>query len=430
MQVVMLLAGEGTRMHPLTYTKPKPLLKVANRAILEHNLENLKRSGVRDIILVVGYLQQEIKKFLENSHEFNFNFILQDEQLGTGHALLQTKDSIKDENFTVMYGDDLYHYEDIKRTLNNDLCVTAKEVSDPERFGIFTLENNFVKDLVEKPKNYVSNLANTGLYVLNKDIFKSLQELEKSKRNEFELTDAILHLSKEHSINCEITNNWIPIGYPWDLLTANEEKLKELSNSIDETSFIDKNVTIENSVESGKNTKIKNGAYIEGPVVIGDNCIIGPNCYIRPNSVIGDDCRIGNAVEIKNTTIGNETKIEHLTYIGDSIIGENCNFGAGTVVANLRHDNKTIRAKIKGKFVDTQRRKFGTIMGDYTKTGIKTSIYPGVTLGPFSWTSPGAVVKENIPPLTLDGNKILDETKFDPELSEKIKFVRNKLMIE
>ncbi|MBU5537306.1 MAG: sugar phosphate nucleotidyltransferase [Candidatus Aenigmatarchaeota archaeon] len=425
MQAVMLLAGEGTRMRPLTYTKPKPLLKFCNQTILQHNLEQLKHVGIKDIILVVGYLQASVRKFLENFEGFNFRFVIQDRQLGTGHALMQAKDYIKDKNFLVIYGDDLYHHEDIEKILKNDLCVTAKEVDDPTRFGIFILENGFVESLVEKPENFISNLANTGLYMLNKDIFKFLENIPISQRNEFELTDAILQMSKEYKIKCEITNNWIPIGYPWDLLTASELKLKELnSNSINNTTVIEKNVTIENFVKIGENTKIKNGSYIEGPVVIGDNCIIGPNCYIRTNSVIGNGCRIGNGVEIKNSIIGDETKIGHLSYVGDSVIGDNCNFGAGTVVANLRHDNKTIRVMVKGELIDTKRRKFGIVMGDYTKTGIKTAFYPGVMIGPFSWTSPAAVIKENIKPLTLDGIKILDETNFGIELSQKIKFVQ------
>lgn len=423
----MFLAGEGTRMRPLTYTKPKPLLKIANQTILQHNLEQLKHNDVNDVILVVGYLQDHIKNFLKNFREFNFQFVIQSQQSGTGHALLQAKDLIKEENFMVMYGDDLYHHDDVKKALENDLCVTAREVIDPERFGIFTIENGIITDLIEKPQNSASNLANTGLYVLNKNIFDFFTKVNKSQRNEIELTDSILLMSKEYSVKCEITNNWIPIGYPWDLLTANEIKIKTLQDFIDDTSHIDKNVTIEGNKKIGKNTRIKNGAYIEGPVIIGDNCVIGPNCYIKPNSVIGNGCRIGNGVEIKNTLVGDETNIEHLAYIGDSIIGNNCNLGAGTITANLRHDNKSIRVIVKGELVDTLRRKFGTVMGDYTKTGIKASIYPGVMLGPFTWTSPGVILKENVKPLSLDGNKALDERKFDSNLSEKIRFVQNKL---
>lgn len=415
----MLLAGEGTRMRPLTYTKPKPLLKVAGQTLIGHNLENLNRNGIDDIVVVVGYLQNEIKNLLKDFKGFNFKFVLQNERLGTGHALLEAKDFIESETFMVMCGDDIYHHDDIKRVLNNDLCVTAKEVGNPQGFGVFTLENGFVKNLIEKPSNHVSNLANTGLYVLNKDIFNLIQSLKKSQRNEIELTDSVLHMSKEQSIKCEITNNWIPIGYPWDLLTANEIKMRELDSENFDTSFIEKNVTTEGIVKVGKNTKIKNGAYIEGPVIIGDNCVVGPNCYIRSNSVVGNGCRLGNGAEIKNTLIGNSSNIEHFSYIGDSIIGNNCNLGAGTITANLRHDNKTIRVMVKGEWIDTRKRKFGVVLGDWTKTGIHTSLYQGIMMGPFSWTSPSITVKENIEPLTLfDGSKKnLDASKFENILS-------------
>lgn len=431
MQAIILLAGEGTRMHPLTYTTPKPLLKVANQTILEHNLEQLKANGINDIILIVGYLQDEIKNFVKNIAGFNFKFVVQDKQLGTGDALLQAKDSVETYNFLVMYGDDFHHRDDIKRILNNELCVTAKEVDDPERFGVFKVENGSVKDLVEKPREFVSKLANTGLYILDKRIFNFIEKIKKSPRGEFELTDAISDMGKEYDIKCEVIVNWIPIGYPWDLLTANEAKLKELhSSEIDSTAYIEKNTTIVNFVKIGKDTVIKSGTYIEGPVVIGNNCVIGPNCYIRENSVIGNDSRVGNGSEVKNSIIGSDTYIRHLSYVCDSIVGNNCNFGAGTIIANLRHDNKTIRITMRGELIDTKRRKLGVTMGDYTKTGIKTSIYPGVSLGPFSWTSPGAIVKENIPPLTIDGNRSLEEAKFAPLLIENIKFVKNKLMKE
>ncbi len=430
MQAVILLAGEGTRMRPLTYTTPKPLLKISDKTILDYNLKQLKLNGINDIVLVVGHLQENIVKFTDNSSDFKFKIVVQNERLGTGHALLQTKDLVEDR-FIVICGDDLYHHEDIRKAIKNDLCVTAKEVDEPHKFGVFTLENGFVKELVEKPKNSISNLVNTGLYILDRNIFNFLEKTQISKRKEFELTDAILQMSKEYGIKCEITNNWIPIGYPWDLLNANEIKIREIeSSSIDGTSFIGENCTIENIVKIGRNTKIKNGAYIEGPVVIGSNCVIGPNCYIRPNSVIGNDCRIGNSVEIKNALIGDGTKIEHLTYVGDSIIGNDCNLGAGTITANLRHDNKTIRVMVKGQLIDTKRRKFGIVMGDYTKTGVRTSMYPGILIGPFSWTTPGTNVKENIDPLTLvDGNeeRIINESKFDPELQGKIRFIQTKV---
>lgn len=423
MQAIMLLAGEGRRMRPLTYTKPKPLLKIANTTILEHNLEQLKKNDITDIVLVTGYLEEQVKEFTENFPDLKLTFSTQNERLGTGHALLQTKNLV-DDKFLVMCGDDLYHHEDIGRIIKNDVCVTAKKVDNPKRFGVFVLENECVKDLIEKPDKAISNLANTGLYVLNKKIFGFLEELRPSKRNEFELTDAILDMSRKFPIKCELINNWIPIGYPWDLLTANEIKMNEMKSAIDETATIENNATITGNVDIGKNTVIKNGAYIEGPVIIGSDCVIGPNCYIRENSVIGDGSRIGNGSELKNSIIGSCTFVRHLSYVCDSVVGDNCNFGAGTITANLRHDNKTIRVSVEKELVDTKKRKLGVVMADFTKTGINTSTYPGVMMGPFTWTLPGSVVRENIRPLTLDGVKNLDESKFGSEYADMIKSVR------
>jgi bifunctional UDP-N-acetylglucosamine pyrophosphorylase/glucosamine-1-phosphate N-acetyltransferase len=418
MKAIMLVAGESTRMYPLTYNKPKPLLKIINKTILQHNLEQLKANNVDEITLVVGHEADQIKNsFGTNFNGIKLNYVFQNERLGTGHALLQAKDFVKDTSFIVIYGDDVYHKDDIKLCFNYYVCVTAKEVPDPERFGVFLLENNAVRGLIEKPKDSISNLANTGLYVFNKDIFSVIEDLPKSERGEIELTDAVKKLISGQPVPYEILKKWMPVGYPWDLLTANETMIKEIEkekNLIDKTSVVEKNATLEGPVKVGKNTRIKNGAYIEGPVVIGDDCTIGPNCYIRVGTVIGNECKIGNAVEIKNSIIGDNTNIGHLSYIGDSVIGNNCNLGAGTITANLRHDKKTVKAMVKGQLVDTGRKKFGAVLADYTKTGIHTSIYPGVMIGPFSWTTPGSIVKENIEPFNLfDGTqKPLDKSKF------------------
>lgn len=128
-------------------------------------------------------------------------------------------------------------------------------------------------------------------------------------------------------------------------------------------------------------------------MVIGDYCDIGPNCFIRPSTAIGNKVRIGNAVEVKNTIVMEGTHIGHLSYVGDSVIGRRCNFGAGTKVANLRHDGKNIKVMLKGRIIDSGRRKLGVIMGDDVHTGINTSINIGVVMGKGRATVPGEVVK-------------------------------------
>jgi NDP-sugar pyrophosphorylase family protein len=143
----------------------------------------------------------------------------------------------------------------------------------------------------------------------------------------------------------------------------------------------------------GKDTVIMAGAYIEGPVIIGENCKIGPNCYIRPYTCLGNDVRVGNAVEVKNSAVMDGTKIGHLSYVGDSVIGESCNFGAGTICSNLRHDKANIISYIKGQKVDSGRRKLGAIMGDDVKTGIHTTVYPGTVIESGYRGLPAAVLK-------------------------------------
>jgi NDP-sugar pyrophosphorylase family protein len=157
---------------------------------------------------------------------------------------------------------------------------------------------------------------------------------------------------------------------------------------------IENNVVIKGIVSIGKGTIIRSGSYIVGPVIIGENCDIGPNCYIRSSTAIADKCHIGAGVEIKNSIIMTGSKIPHLSYVGDSIIGENCNLGAGTKIANLKLDKTNISV---GQ-LDTKRRKFGAIIGDRVQTGINTSINVGTMIGNDSFLGPGASVHGVISP--------------------------------
>jgi NDP-sugar pyrophosphorylase family protein len=134
---------------------------------------------------------------------------------------------------------------------------------------------------------------------------------------------------------------------------------------------------------------VRSGAYVEGPVVIQSGADVGPNAYVRGATVIGSGVRVGNAVEVKNSILMKGATVGHLSYVGDSVLGADVNFGAGTTVANLRHDDANVRMRVKGGPVDTGRRKLGVVVGDGTKTGINTSINAGVKLGAKTRTPPG-----------------------------------------
>lgn len=185
------------------------------------------------------------------------------------------------------------------------------------------------------------------------------------------------------------------IRHSWDLLRANEQYVGGLLES-EIQGEVHPLAVIEGVVRIGEGTRILPGVFIEGNVVIGKNCKIGPNCYLRGHTSIGDQCHVGNAVEIKNSILLSKTNVGHLSYVGDSVLGERVNFGAGTVTSNLRHDGKNHRTLVEGKLVDTGRRKFGTIIGDDVHTGIQTAIYPGRKLFPATSTLPGAVVSDDL----------------------------------
>jgi bifunctional UDP-N-acetylglucosamine pyrophosphorylase/glucosamine-1-phosphate N-acetyltransferase len=150
-------------------------------------------------------------------------------------------------------------------------------------------------------------------------------------------------------------------------------------------------------VSVAKGARVRSGAYIQGPAFIGEFSDIGPNCFIRPYTSVGTNVKIGNACEIKNSIIMDKTRIRHLSYVGDSVIGENCNLGAGSIVANYRLDGKTIKMGIKGGIVSSERTKLGVFLGDGVKTGINTLLMPGVTIGRDSWIGPNLIVYRDVP---------------------------------
>lgn len=185
------------------------------------------------------------------------------------------------------------------------------------------------------------------------------------------------------------------IRYPWDILSANERYVSSLRENLIEGE-VHPTAVIEGVIHVGPGTRILPGVFIEGNVIIGANCKIGPNCYIRGNTSIGNNCHIGQAVEIKNCLILSRTNVGHLSYVGDSVLGERVNFGAGTIVSNLRHDGRNHRSMVNGELIDTGRRKFGCIVGDGVHTGIHTTIYPGRKLWPDTSTRPGEIVSKDL----------------------------------
>jgi len=396
MQAVILVAGKSTRTYPLTLTRPKPLLSIGGTTIIEHLLKQLE-GLVEEVVLIVGYRKEMIQQRLgTNWNSLKITYCEQKEQKGTGHAVLQAKPSIKDQ-FIAMNGDDIYDRIDIEQLLKFKYAALVRYEDDPSQFGVFHVdEQNRVLNLIEKPKQFVGNLANVGCYKFDRTIFDILENTALSERGEIEITSAVLSLARKEDFYVQpIKGFWLSNGFPWELLNSQSFFMKQ-ENQKEIRGIIENNVHIKGTLSIGENSTIKSGVYIEGPVIIGKNCNIGPNCYIRGCTSIGDNCTIGQSVEIKNSIIMDNTNICHLSYIGDSVIGEGVNLAVGFITANVRHDNKNVMSMIKGKLFDTKMKKLGAIIGDGVKTGANTTTYPGRKIWPKKQTSIGQIIKNDI----------------------------------
>ncbi len=390
LDAVILAAGKGERLRPLTENRPKPLLPIAGKPILEHIIEKIY-DKVDNIYVVVKYKREKIIEHFNNYDKIVF--LNQGDLEGTGEALLTAENYISDE-FIVINGDIVFE-DSLDEILNYDYAIAVKKVNNPENFGVFLVdEKNNIIDLEEKPKFPKSNLINAGIYKLKRDIFKYLKEIPISERGEKELTDAIKLLIKEKEVKAiELKGYWNDIGYPWSLLEANKYFLDKIETKID--GEIEENVVIKGKVIIEKGAKIRANSVIEGPAIIKSGAIVGPLAYIRPYTVLMENTFVGNSSEVKGSIIMRNTKIPHLSYVGDSIIGENCNFGCNTITANLRFDNKPVKVNIKGKRVESVR-KLGVIMGDNVKTGVQVSFMPGVKVGSNCWIGANCLIDRDV----------------------------------
>jgi UDP-N-acetylglucosamine diphosphorylase / glucose-1-phosphate thymidylyltransferase / UDP-N-acetylgalactosamine diphosphorylase / glucosamine-1-phosphate N-acetyltransferase / galactosamine-1-phosphate N-acetyltransferase len=390
-QAVILAAGKGTRCHPLTLTRSKVLLKVANKTLIEHNLSQLE-GLVDEVVVVVGYLGEMVKELVGDTFgNLKIHYVEQKKQDGTGGALLLCRDFLRGR-FIVLNGDDLYSRSDIENCLKHPFCVMVRKVNDPEKWGIFDVKDKIVAGFQEKPTKPKTNLANTGLYVFDTSIFE--HTLEKSDRGEFEVTDYVNYLSGNVGVSCvEVKDYWLPVGYPWHILEANAFLSGRAESKND--GKIEDNVNIKGKLLLGRGSVIKSGSYIEGDVVIGENCVIGPNCYIRGPVAIGDGCKLGNSVEVKDSVIFDNTSIPHLNYVGDSVLGSGVNFGAGTITANLRFDHGDVKMTINDGRVSSGRAKLGVTIGDNVQMGINVSLMPGIRIWPNSKIKPGECVSKD-----------------------------------
>ncbi len=367
-QAVVLAAGEGERLKPFTASKPKVMIKVANKPILQYVVEALERNGIRRILLVVGYKKEKIMDYFEDGKALGveIDYVFQKHLLGTGDALKQAENKT-DARFLVLSGDNVIEADTISDSgiLDvNENAILIKTHRDVSKYGVVTVKKGMVEDIIEKPGEEISNLVNTGIYAFEKEIFAFMKaELTSALRN-------IIHQGKRVKA-CETHGAWLDAVYPWDILSLNSIVMRKNPAKVE--GKIERGVTIDGQVSIGKNSVLRANSYVKGPVIIGENCEIGPNACIFPSTSIGNDVTIGAFTEIKNSVLSDMVKIGSFSSIQDSIFDVGSSVEGGFIARSEEAD-----IEISGEH---HRVKVGAMVGEYCEIGSNVIAYPGTIIG-------------------------------------------------
>jgi len=387
-QAVILAAGEGQRLRPFTVTKPKVMLSVADKPILQYVIESLAQNGVRNIVLVVGYRREQVFDYIGSAEQFGVDvvYITQEKQLGTAHALVQAKAVIKND-FLVLPGDNLIEADTIARFVTTKPnSVLVKRVDNPVRYGVVTIDKGKVKAITEKPREAISNIVNTGIYAFTTEIFNFIEA-------ELDIPEVINKmLAQGYPISAQETDGtWLDVVYPWDILSLNDAILHQAQANLGGT--IEAGVSVKGLVSVGEDTVVRSGSYIVGPVVIGRNCDIGPNVCILPATSIGDNVVISSFSEIKNSVVGDDVSIGPGCIIQDSVIDKGCVINGHFTAASSQAD-----VEVNGEH---HLVNIGAMLGEGCRLGNSIVAQPGVIVGNHSQVQALKLIRGRLPDRSL-----------------------------
>ena len=389
MKVLFLCGGIGKRMFPLT--EDKFLLKFLGKTLLEHQLDTALKAGLRRFIIVANPTNlARIESIATRYQNAEFEFVLQEKPLGIADALGNARHLIKDEILLVNPNDVFENtvYTNLlgaRRKEKTAAFITGYKVKSYFPGGYLMVnEHGSLTRILEKPGkgSEPSDMVNI-LAHLHTDPETLLHYISNVKTNEDDVYEqAIDAMCKA---NCSIkvvpyTDAWTPIKYPWHVLDVVRYFLDRAATCISPDAHISTQAAIDGKVIIEEGVRVLENAVVRGPVYIGRNTVIGNSTLVRSYSHLGADCVVGFGTEIKESYVGDGTQF-HMNYAGDSVIGRQCSFGAGTIIANWRFDTKTVQVKVGNAMIDTGRDKLGAFIGDNCRTGIQVGIMPGVRIG-------------------------------------------------
>ncbi|MBI4389782.1 MAG: NTP transferase domain-containing protein [Nitrospinae bacterium] len=388
MKAVILAAGKGSKLTPFSMTRPIPMVRVAGKYLFDNALDMLKKAGINDIFVVVGHQKEKlIQRIGEHLNDgLSVHYFEQKKAGGIGDAILQLRNKIlPSEYFLLIYGDTVTSaniFSKIQQSFHLFKSSVASICLPPSNamFGnVFLNPQMKITRIIEKPKGgELGNYVLSGVYILPGSFFQLLDKHKKSMEN------ALMELVEKEGLRASMwEDEWLDIVYPWQILTANRMIMDSWEqSSIARTAVLEANVTIQGTVRIEEDVLIKAGAVLEGPCSIGRGCYIGNNSLVRSYTSLGNRCSVGYGVELKNCVVLDNTRIGRLSFIGDSVLGENVDIGAGTMTVNRALDWKPIRVDNGRKKYETGMVKLGAFVGDNVVIGAGNTIQPGAVIPP------------------------------------------------
>jgi UDP-N-acetylglucosamine diphosphorylase / glucose-1-phosphate thymidylyltransferase / UDP-N-acetylgalactosamine diphosphorylase / glucosamine-1-phosphate N-acetyltransferase / galactosamine-1-phosphate N-acetyltransferase len=364
LQAVILAAGKGSRIYPMAVSKPKPLIEIANKPVLEHTLGQMV-GLVTEAIIVVGYKKDMIIEHLGDNYKgIKLRYVIQENPKGTGQAVLITKPFITGK-FLVVNGDDLFSRKDMHSIAHCRNCILVKYKEDASAFGAVVVKDGMAIDIVEKSKEFVSNFVNTGMYCFSPEVFPILETLKPSPRAEYELTDAVKVLAAQGKMHAEeVQGHWIPVGYPWHILDATQLLLTDYDD-ISIKGALGKNVLIEGSVDIGEGSVIGDNVVLRGTIIIGKNCVISKGVVLSGYTALGDGTKIDKGSHLHNVIVGSGAHVQENCTVKDSVLGEGSMINAGVTISNTkRNEDETVKVAGKKTTFDSGKKELGAFVGD------------------------------------------------------------------
>jgi glucose-1-phosphate thymidylyltransferase len=335
MKGLILAGGTGSRLRPITHTGPKQLVPVANKPVVQYAIEDLQKTGITDIGVILGNKGRDaIQDHLGDGSKLgvDITYIVQGNPLGLAHAAGCAKDFVGKDDFVMYLGDNILN-QGISELVESfqqgdyDAGIALQRVEDPQQFGIADVDaSGTVKRLVEKPDDPPSDLALIGVYVFSPAIFAAIARISPSWRGELEITDAIQILVEEGTVDSHVVEGWWKdTGKPEDIREANRLVLEVRSGSCDGT--VDDGAEIMGHVDLHKSATIESGAVVRGPVSIAARTTIGDGTYLGPFTSVGPDSTIRGA-HVENSVIIGSSIITTEGKIVDSLIGRGATLGS------------------------------------------------------------------------------------------------------